>query len=67
MTRISSQLAATHDHWFEEPTASHMLPALRLWARHFIKQHPMVVDALEWSGASLLAISTLVGTLIANA
>jgi hypothetical protein len=67
MTHITPQLAATHDHWFDESAASHMLPALRLWARHFTKHHPIIVEALEWSSAGLLAISMLLGTLIANA
>jgi hypothetical protein len=45
------QLAATHDHWFDEPVAL----------------HPTVVDAMEWAGCSVLALGVLLGTLIANA
>jgi hypothetical protein len=67
MTHITSQLAATHDHWFDEPASSHIWPAIRLWGRHFAKQHPWFVDAVEWFGAGLLAIGMLAGTLIANA
>jgi hypothetical protein len=67
MTHVTYQLAATHDHWFDEPGAAHILPALRLWARRLAKRHPVAVDALEWMGAGLLAMSVLVGTLIANA
>jgi len=67
MTHITSQLAETHDHWFDEPTSSHVFPAMRLWVRHFAKQHPLFVNAVEWFGAGLLATGLLAGTLIANA
>jgi len=67
MTHITHQRAATHDHWFDEPAGLHAVPALRLWWRHFAKHHPMLVDAIEWTGSGVLALGLLFGTLIANA
>jgi len=46
MTQLTLQLAATHDHWFEEPAAKHAFPALKLWWKHFSRQHPIVTDGL---------------------
>jgi hypothetical protein len=40
MTQLTFAIAATHDHWFEEPAARPVYPAVRLWWRHFSKQHP---------------------------
>jgi hypothetical protein len=45
----------------------HALSAARLWWRHFAKQHPVTVNALEWTGSGALAFGLVVGTLIANA
>jgi hypothetical protein len=67
MTQLTLQLAATHDHWFEQTAARHAVPALKLWWRHFAKQHAVIVDGIEWTGCGILAIGLLVGTLIANA
>jgi hypothetical protein len=67
MTQLTYQLAATHDHWFEQPAARHAVPALKLWWRHFSKQHPVMADGIEWAGCGVVAIGLLVGTLIANA
>jgi hypothetical protein len=67
MTRFTHQMAATHDHWFEEPANSHAIPALMLWWRHFAKQHSVVVDAMEWMVCGLVAVSLLIAELIANA
>jgi hypothetical protein len=67
MTHLTLQLTATHDHWFEEPANRHALPALKLWWRHFSKQHPIIFDSIEWAGCGVLAVAVLVGSLIANA
>ena len=67
MTQLTLQLAATHDHWFEEPVAKHAFPALKLWCKHFSKRRPIVADGLEWAGCSAIAVALLFGTLIANA
>jgi hypothetical protein len=67
MTHLTLQLAATHDHWFEEPAAKHAFPALKLWWKHFSKQHPIIVDGLEWTGCGVVAVTLLFGTLIGNA
>jgi hypothetical protein len=66
MTHLTFELAATHDHWFEESVAKHAFPALKLWWKHFSKQHPIVADGLEWAGCSAIAVALLIGTLIAN-
>jgi hypothetical protein len=34
MTQLAMQLAATHDHWFEEAAAKHAFPALKLRWKH---------------------------------
>jgi hypothetical protein len=67
MTGLTLQLAATHDHWFEEPAAKHVFPALRLWWRHLAKEHPIIADGIEWTGCGVVAIALLLGSLIANA
>jgi hypothetical protein len=67
MTHLTLQLAATHDHWFEEPAANHAVPALRLWWRHFTKQRPATADGLEWTACGAVAIAVLLSSLIANA
>jgi hypothetical protein len=67
MTQLTFQLAATHDHWFEEPATRHAFPAVKLWWRHLAKQHPIITECLEWSACGLVAGAMLVGTLIANA
>ena len=67
MTHLTLQLAATHDHWFEEPAAKHVFPALKLWWKHFSKQHSIIVDGLEWTGCGVVAVTLLFGTLIGNA
>jgi hypothetical protein len=67
MTQLTIQLAATHDHWFQEPAAKHAYPALKLWWRHFSKQHAVIADGIEWIGCGTVAVTLLVGTLIANA
>jgi hypothetical protein len=67
MTQLTFQLAATHDRWFHEPAVKHAFPALKLAWKHFSKQHPIVADALEWTGCGTLAAGLLFGTLIANA
>jgi hypothetical protein len=66
MTQLTLQLAATHDHWFEEPAAKHAFPALMLWWRHLAKQHPIIADGIEWTGCGTIAIAVLCGSLIAN-
>jgi hypothetical protein len=67
MTRLTLQLAATHDHWFEEPAAQHALPAFKLFWKHFSKQHPIVVDSIEWTGCGAIGLMVLLGSLVANA
>jgi hypothetical protein len=67
MTQLTFQLAATHDRWFHEPAVKHVFPALKLWWKHLSKRHPIMVDVLEWTGCSAVAVGLLVGTLIANA
>jgi hypothetical protein len=67
MTQLTFAIAATHDHWFEEPTARYVYPAARLWWRHFSKQHSFVADTIEWSACGVLGVGVLVGSLIANA
>jgi hypothetical protein len=67
MTQFTLDIAATHDHWFEEPAAKHVFPALKLGWRHFARQHPIVSDGLEWAGCSAIAIVIVFGSLIANA
>jgi hypothetical protein len=67
MTQLTLQLAATHDHWFEEPAALRAFPALKLWWKHLSKQHPIIADGLEWIGCGVIAAAVLFGTLIANA
>jgi hypothetical protein len=67
MTQLTMQLAATHDHWFEEPAAKHVFPAFKLWWKHFVKHYPIVADGLEWTGCGFIAVGLLFGTLIANA
>jgi hypothetical protein len=67
MTQPTLQLAATHDHWLEEPVTMHAIAALKLWWRHFARHHSILVDALEWVGCGLLAAALLTAELIANA
>jgi hypothetical protein len=67
MTQLTFEIAATHDHWFEEPAAKHAYPALKLWWRHLSKQHPIIAQGVEWSGCSLVAGAMVAGTLIASA
>jgi hypothetical protein len=67
MTKLAFAIAATHDHWFEEPTARHAIPAVRLWWRHFSKHHPIFADAFEWSACGVVGVAMLAGALIANA
>jgi hypothetical protein len=62
MTQLTMRLAATHDHWFEEPAAKHAFPALKLWWKHFAKHHPIVADGLEWAGCGAIAAALLFGT-----
>jgi hypothetical protein len=67
MTQLTFRLASTHDHWFDEPATEHTLVAVRLRWRHFAKHHPTVVEALEWAIGSLVGLTILSATLIANA
>jgi hypothetical protein len=67
MTQLTLQLAATHDHWFEEPATRHAFPAAKLWWRHLSKQHPIIADGLEWAGCGAVAVALVFGSLIANA
>lgn len=67
MTQLTLQLAATHDHWLEEPATRHAIPALKLWWRHFARQYPNAVNALEWVACGLLTLVLLTAELIANA
>jgi len=67
MTHLTFDLAATHDHWFEEPAAKHALPALKLSWRHFAKHHPIMADLIAWSSCGVLAAGLIASTLIANA
>jgi hypothetical protein len=67
MTQISYHLAATHDHWFDQSATSHAIPAIKLWWRHFAKQHVIFVDALEWGACGFFAVTLLLSELIANA
>jgi hypothetical protein len=67
MTQLTTQLAATHDQWFEEPAAKHTFPALKLSWRHFSKYYPTAADGLEWAGCGAVAVTILFGTLLANA
>jgi hypothetical protein len=67
MTHLSYQLAATHDHWLEEPMLGHAIPALQLWWRHFARKHVIFVDVLEWVACGFLAVTLLAAELIANA
>jgi len=67
MTGLTLAIAATHDHWFEEPTAKDALPAVRLWWRHFSKHHPITADAIEWSAYGVVAAAMLAGGLITSA
>jgi len=67
MTQLSFRLASTHDHWFDEPATEHTLVAIRLRCRQFAKHCPAVVEALEWAICSLVGLTMLAATLIANA
>jgi hypothetical protein len=67
MTQLTIQLAATHDHWFQEPVTRHAYPALKVWWRHLSKKHPWAIEGLEWIGSGTLAVILLIGTLIGNA
>ena len=67
MMQLTFELAATHDHWFEESVAKDAFPALKLEWRHLSKQHPIIADALEWSTGGIMAAAIVAGTLVANA
>jgi len=67
MTQLTLQLAATHDHWFEEPAPKHAFPAAKLWWRHLPKQHPIIADGLEWGSCGAVSLALVLGWLIANA
>jgi hypothetical protein len=67
MAQLTLHLAATHDHWFEEPATRHAFPAVKLWWRHISKQHPIIADGIEWGVCGAVAIAILFGSLIANA
>jgi hypothetical protein len=64
MTHLTLELAATH--WFEEPATKHALPAMKLWWKHFAKQHSFLADSFEWIGCGAIAVAILFGSLIAN-
>ena len=71
MTHLTLRLAATHDHWFEHPASKRAIPGLQLWWHHFAKKHSsshtVLLEAMEWSGAGVIALLILVAALIANA
>jgi hypothetical protein len=54
-------LASIHDHWTDESAGHYRLVALKLWARHFIKRHPVVAEILEWSFAASVGLLLTVG------
>jgi hypothetical protein len=60
-------LATIHDHWNEDAVSNHGVVALKLWARHFAKYHPIAMEIPELSSAAGIASFLLVATLIANA
>jgi hypothetical protein len=60
-------VATIHDHWAEDTVSDHGLVALKLWARHLAKQHPIIADGIEWTGCGAIAIAVLCGSLIGNA
>jgi hypothetical protein len=60
-------IATIHDHWSDEATSDHAMVALRLWARHFAKRHPVVLEILEWGFAATAALVLTTASLIANA
>jgi hypothetical protein len=67
MTQLSLRVAATHDHWRDQPANKHIIAALQLRWRHFAKRYPLVADGLEWVSCGVIALAMLVATLIANA
>jgi hypothetical protein len=67
MTGITLQLAAAHDRWFDHQSVQNTVPRLQLGWRHFARHHAALVNALEWVGCGLLAITILTAELIANA
>jgi hypothetical protein len=63
----TSAVATIHDHWAEDTVSDHGLVALKLWARHLAKHHPIIADGIEWTGCVAIAVAVLCGSLIANA
>jgi hypothetical protein len=60
-------VATIHDHWAEDTVSDHGLVALKLFARHLAKRHPIAIDILEWSFSIGLAVFVTVATLIVSA
>ena len=67
MTQLTMNLAATHDHWADEPSLRHAGAGIKLWWRHLNRHHPLVVDIAEWCGAAAIAAAMLIAQLIVNA
>jgi len=67
MTQLTINLAATHDHWADEPALKHAGAAVKLSWRHFKRLHPLIVDIIEWAGAAVIASAILIAQLVANA
>jgi hypothetical protein len=59
-------VATIHDHWAEDTVSDHGLVALKLWARHLAKHHPIAMEILEWSFSVGVAFFLLTAALIAN-
>ena len=60
-------VATIHDHWTEDAVSDHGVAALKLWARHFAKHHPIAIEILEWCFCAAIAVFVTAASLIASA
>jgi hypothetical protein len=63
---ITMMLGYNAGRWFREPAVKQLVEPLKLWWKHLSAQHPLLADGLEWTGSGGIALSLLLGTLIAN-
>jgi hypothetical protein len=69
MTCLTPRLAATHDHWFNEPAIKRAVPGLRLWWHRFTKRDAkdgaLLLEVMEWTATVAVALLMLLCGLVA--
>jgi hypothetical protein len=69
MRHLTPRLAATHDHWLDEPAIKHAIPSLQLWWHHFTKRDArdgsLLLETMEWTATAAIALLMLFCELVA--